>query len=552
LAFRRLTALFAGGVIVLLLWMAVQMAVASKLSLAHFGLGFITASDWNPVRDRYGALPFIYGTVVSSLLALCIAVPISLGIAIYLSELAHPKLRTPMGFLVELLAAVPSVVYGLWGIFALAPWLRETVEPMLSATLGFLPLFQGPHQGFGMLAGGIILAIMITPTISSVSREVLRAVPQTLREGATGLGATRWEVVRVAVLPYAKSGLVGAVILGLGRALGETMAITMVIGNRSEIAISLFAPSYTMASVIANEFTEATGELYLAALAEIGLLLFGVTRRKWTDRIVRSLCVLGTLIALVPLASVLYYVLVRGIGGINLEFFTELPKPVGESGGGMGNALLGTLKLVGLAGLFGIPPGVLAGVYLAEFGNSRFAYAVRFAADVMSGVPSITVGIFVYSLVVVTTKQFSALAGGIALAILMLPMVTRTTEELLKLVPESLREAALGLGVPKWRATLRVMLRTAAPGIAVGVMLSVARVAGETAPLLFTAFNNRFWSTGLNEPTASLPVNIYTNAVSPYEDWHRQAWAAALVLLITVLILNITARFLVRSRVGAR
>jgi phosphate transport system permease protein len=274
--------------------------------------------------------------------------------------------------------------------------------------------------------------------------------------------------------------------------------------------------------------------------------------RKVTDRVVRGLCVLGTLIAIIPLASVLWYVLVRGIGGINLDFFTELPKPVGETGGGLGNALLGTLKLVGLAGLFGIPPGVLAGIYLAEFGNTKFGYAVRFAADVMSGVPSITVGIFVYSLVVVTTKHFSALAGGIALAILMLPMVTRTTEELLKLVPESLREAALGLGVPKWRATLRVMLRTAAPGIAVGVMLSVARVAGETAPLLFTAFNNGFWSTGINEPTASLPVNIYTYAVAPYEDWHRQAWAAALVLLMTVLILNISARFLVRSRVRAR
>ncbi|HKY41119.1 MAG TPA: phosphate ABC transporter permease PstA [Polyangiaceae bacterium] len=274
--------------------------------------------------------------------------------------------------------------------------------------------------------------------------------------------------------------------------------------------------------------------------------------RKVTDRIVRGLCVLGTLIAIIPLASVLWYVLVRGVGGINLDFFTELPKPVGETGGGLGNALLGTLKLVALAGLFGIPPGVLAGIYLAEFGHTKFGHAVRFAADVMSGVPSITVGIFVYSLVVVTTKHFSALAGGIALAILMLPMVTRTTEELLKLVPESLREAALGLGVPKWRATLRVMLRTAAPGIAVGVMLSVARVAGETAPLLFTAFNNGFWSTGVNEPTASLPVNIYTYAVAPYEDWHRQAWAAALVLLMTVLILNITARFLVRSRVRTR
>lgn len=277
LTFRRLTALFAGLVIVVLVWMAIEMGIASKLSLAEFGLGFITSSNWDPVRDQYGALPFVYGTVVSSLLALLISVPISLGIAIYLSELAHPRLRTPMGFLVELLAAVPSVVYGLWGIFALAPWLRETVEPFLGKTLGFLPFFQGPHQGFGMLAGGIILAIMITPTISSVSREVLRAVPHALREGAIGLGATKWEVVRVAVLPYAKSGLVGATILGLGRALGETMAITMVIGNRSEISISLFAPSYTMASVIANEFTEATGELYLAALAEVGLLLFGVT-----------------------------------------------------------------------------------------------------------------------------------------------------------------------------------------------------------------------------------------------------------------------------------
>jgi phosphate transport system permease protein len=275
-------------------------------------------------------------------------------------------------------------------------------------------------------------------------------------------------------------------------------------------------------------------------------------RRHLLDRVVRWLCVLGTLVALVPLASVLYYVVVRGVGGINLEFFTELPKPVGETGGGMGNAVVGTLKLVGLACLFGIPPGVLAGVYLAEFGHSKLAGFVRFSADVMSGVPSITVGLFVYSLVVVTTKHFSALAGGVALAILMLPMVTRTTEELLKLVPESLREAALGLGVPKWRATLRVMLRTALPGIAVGIMLSVARVAGETAPLLFTAFNNRFWSSGVDEPTASLSVNIYTNAVSPYEDWHRQAWAAALVLLLTVLLFNILARTLVRNRVRAR
>jgi phosphate transport system permease protein len=275
--FRRATALFAAFVIAALAAMAIGMVSASHESIAKFGVGFIFSSVWDPVRDVYGALPFVFGTIASSLLALVFAVPISLGVAIFLSELAPAWLRGPVGFLVELLAAVPSVVYGLWGIFALAPWLRDAVEPLLGRCLGFLPLFQGAQHGFGMLAGGIILAIMITPTISSVSREVLRAVPSALREGALGLGATPWEAVRVAVLPYARSGLVGATILGLGRALGETMAITMVIGNRAEISASLFAPSYTMASVIANEFTEATGQLYLSALAEVGLLLFVVT-----------------------------------------------------------------------------------------------------------------------------------------------------------------------------------------------------------------------------------------------------------------------------------
>ncbi|HWA77475.1 MAG TPA: phosphate ABC transporter permease subunit PstC [Polyangiaceae bacterium] len=275
--FHRLTALFALAVVLVLVAIAQQMVLASSESLSAFGLRFVSGRVWDPVHGVFGALPFIWGTVVSSLLALLIAVPVSLGIAIFLAELSPDWLRGPVGFLVELLAAVPSVVYGLWGIFALSPWLRDVVEPALASSFGFLPLFQGPRHGFGMLAGALIVAIMITPTISSVSREVLRAVPNSLREGALALGATRWEAVRVAVLPYARSGLIGAAILGLGRALGETMAITMVIGNRAEISTSLFAPSYTMASVIANEFTEATDSLHLAALAEIGLLLFVVT-----------------------------------------------------------------------------------------------------------------------------------------------------------------------------------------------------------------------------------------------------------------------------------
>lgn len=274
--------------------------------------------------------------------------------------------------------------------------------------------------------------------------------------------------------------------------------------------------------------------------------------RHAKDIFIRGLCVLASILALVPLVGVLYYLTVKGVGGVNLDFFTELPKPVGEKGGGMANAIVGSLQLVGLACLFGIPPGILAGVYLSEFGDNKFGRVARFAADVMSGIPSITVGIFIYGLVVIHTKQFSAYAGGLALAVIMLPTITRTTEELLRLVPEQLREAALGLGVPKWRATIRVMLRTALPGVATGIMLAVARVAGETAPLLFTAFNNRFWSESLNEPTASLPVQIYTYAVSPYEEWHQQAWAAAFVLVAMVLILNVSARILVRNRVEAK
>jgi phosphate transport system permease protein len=275
-------------------------------------------------------------------------------------------------------------------------------------------------------------------------------------------------------------------------------------------------------------------------------------RRKAVDVGFRLACGVALALALLPLVSVLYFTASRGIGGINLDFFTKLPKPVGETGGGMANALDGSAKLVFMACLLGMPVGVLAGVFLAEFRGSRFATAVRFAADVMAGIPSITTGVVVYTIVVLRMGRFSALAGSIALAIIMLPTITRTTEELLLLVPGTLREAALGLGVPKWRATLRVVLRTAAPGIATGVMLAVARIGGETAPLLFTAFNNRFWSRGLDQPVASLPVQIYTYAVSPFEDWHQQAWAAALVLVTSILLLNVTAKVLVRTRVKAR
>lgn len=267
--------------------------------------------------------------------------------------------------------------------------------------------------------------------------------------------------------------------------------------------------------------------------------------RRVTDTVMRGAAILALLVAIVPLGLVLYYVTAKGIGGINLDFFTHLPKPVGESGGGMGNAVMGTLQLLGLAGIFGIPPGILAGIYLSEARGRFLPQVVRFSADVMSGVPSIIVGLFVYALIVVKVKHFSAYAGAVALAILMLPTVTRTTEELLRLVPNTLREAALGLGARHYRATVLVVLRTALSGITTAIMLALARVAGETAPLLFTAFSNRFWSKSLDEPTASLPVQIYTYAISPYEDWHRQAWAAAFVLVALILVLNLSARLII-------
>jgi phosphate transport system permease protein len=275
--YRALILASVWAVLILAVGLAAALSWESWPAIRAFGLRFLVTSHWAPVAGEFGALPFIYGTLVSSLLALLIAVPLSLGAAIFLAELAPAWIRPPVAFLIEMLAAVPSVVYGLWGIFVLVPWLRDWVQPPLGRALGFLPLFQGPPYGIGMLAAGLILAIMVVPYITSVSREVLLAVPGSQREAALGLGATRWETTRIAVLRYGRSGLIGAILLGLGRALGETMAVTMVIGNRPEIAASLFAPGYTMASVLANEFTEATSDLYVSALVEIGLLLLVVT-----------------------------------------------------------------------------------------------------------------------------------------------------------------------------------------------------------------------------------------------------------------------------------
>ena len=276
--------------------------------------------------------------------------------------------------------------------------------------------------------------------------------------------------------------------------------------------------------------------------------------RTWGRKLVSTLfvafCALSVLVVLVPLAFVLFYVISEGVQALNVDFFTKMPKPVGETGGGMANAIVGTLMVTGLGSMFAIPIGILSGVYMSEYAGTRVASLARFAADTLNGVPSIVIGVFVYGIAVLPFKQFSALAGGLALGVMMIPIIARTTEELLLLVPGTMREGALALGATHARAVFSVVVPAALPGIITGVVLALARIAGETAPLLFTAFSNRFFTTHLTQPIATLTVMVFTYAISPYQDWHRQAWAGALVLVSIVLVCSLLARFATRKIEG--
>jgi phosphate transport system permease protein len=269
-------------------------------------------------------------------------------------------------------------------------------------------------------------------------------------------------------------------------------------------------------------------------------------RRRFTDHFMTGVAVLTVILVLVPLFAIFAYLVYRGVGSINWAFLTQTPKPVGEAGGGMANAIVGSAFILALASILGVPLGVGAGIYLAEYGRNRLGDVIRFTADVLNGVPSIVIGIVAYSIVVLYQKHFSALAGGVALAIMMIPTITRTTEEMLLLVPQALREAAYGLGIPRWRTTLSITLRTATSGVLTGIMLAFARVAGETAPLLFTAFGNQFWNLRVDQPTAALPLQIFNYAISPYDEWHRQAWAGALVLIVLIVTAVAAVRLAVR------
>lgn len=271
-------------------------------------------------------------------------------------------------------------------------------------------------------------------------------------------------------------------------------------------------------------------------------------RRKIINSLMISLCVVAGIITILPLIYIFFYTTRSGITALNPDFFTQLPKPVGEEGGGMANAIVGSLILILLGGAIGIPVGVFAGIYISEYSKSILSAIIKFVTDVLSGVPSIIIGIFAYGVIVIPMQRFSALAGGFALGILMIPTITKITEEMLKLVPQSLREASLALGVSKWKTTLRIVLKTASAGIITGILLAIARAAGETAPLLFTSFGNVFWQTKIDEPMAALPLQIFAYAISPYDDWHRQAWAGAFVLIALVFVVNLIVRFVTRSK----
>ncbi|HLN32698.1 MAG TPA: phosphate ABC transporter permease subunit PstC [Gemmataceae bacterium] len=593
-----LVILLAASLLLVLLW-------KSWLAIQSVGGRFLTTTTWDPepTHRLFGALAFIYGTVATSTVAMLIAVPLGVGTAAYLSEIAPGWLKRSGSFFVEMLAAVPSVVYGFWGLFVLSPALHR-----LGRFLG-----NPDWGGIGILPAGIVLAIMIVPYVAAVSYDVCRAVPSAQREGSLALGASRWQTIWRVVLPYARPGIVGGCFIALGRALGETMAVTMLIGNRTEISLSPFAMGNSIASVIANEFTEATYDLYLSALAELGLVLLLVsvivnslarlliwrvsrvrhitsffagrlrvtskqaprqtsttandqmaeetpppplrpsqrTRRRthWIDRtmtVVLGACLFATLL---PLFFILGHLVYEGISALNWQFFVNLPAPVGQTGGGMANALYGSALLVALATAFAVPIGLLAAIFLAEYRSGRLGRTVRFVGELLGGVPSIVVGIFAYTLVVKPLGHFSGWAGGFALGVMMIPIVMRASEEALKLVPGTIRDASHALGAKHYQTVLRVTIPAALPAIITAVFLAIARVAGETAPLLLTASSNQYWPRSPGDFTPSLPVYIFTYAVSPYDDWHRQAWAAALVLLAVVMILNFGVRFATGKRV---
>lgn len=609
--------------LVLMGLIAAFLITQALTAINHDTVNFLTAFQWNPDDDPsvWGVALVAWGTLITSLFALAIGAPVAIGAALFISQYAPRRLAQALGYVVDLLAAVPSVVYGLWGIIFLVPHMGG-VSQVVSDVLGWIPIFHydGAPAPRSVFAAGIVLAIMILPIIAAISREVFLQTPRENIEAAYALGATKWEMIRLAVLPYGRSGVISAIVLGFGRALGETIAVAMVLSTTGTFFTRFLEPGgNTIAANIAvqfkNAFTNGRGALIASGLVLFVMTLLvnylarwiarrgvvsengggrGRNRRSTTeetaptaqgspvdaftphrishtdapatarpgalglghvspwrrarDWVARGSVALGFLLAVLPLASILWLVVSNGLKRFDQTFLNNSMRNVAESdpGGGAYHAIQGTLEQAGLATLIAVPIGVMVAVYLVEYGRGILARSVTFIVDVMMGLPSIVAGLFILSLWILSFHQkASGFAGSLALMILMLPLVIRSSEEMLKLVPHALREAAYALGVPKWRTILRVVIPTALPGIVTGVMLGVARVMGETAPvLLVVGFTSSINANPFSGAQGSLPAFIYNEATQPYQNAIDRAWAGALTLILIIMILNLLARLI--------
>ncbi len=613
--FRAGTTLVAVGVLAIVLGFAGLLLYDSLPSIQRYGFSFFTS-------PTFSVLPVIVGTLLTSALALLFAVPVALGVAIFSSEVAPRWLRTPIAYVVDLGATIPSVVYGFWALEVLVPWMAHSVEPRLAKVTGGTGPFSGLPLGLDVLTASVVLAIMIIPTISALSREALLAVPRERREAALSLGATRWDATRMSVLGPASPGVLAAIMLGLGRAVGETIAVALVIGNIYVLPTSLFSQGGTIPSILVNQFEGAIG-IQQNVLIELGLVLLGLSfainlgarllirrveeregrggwfrrrhrprprgtgqvpavstdplaRPTWWSRAVarrrsvvrrRKAIYVVVVVVLVgavatavwPLASLILTAV--GQGGqavVTPSFYTSEPPPfclkVNASTacplGGIGPAIEGTLILLGIASLIAIPVGLLTGIYLSEYGRNRFGRVLSLLVDVMVGVPSILIGVFVFALFLRYDHldAQSALAGSVALALLMVPIVTRATEVALRTVSTQVREAALALGFPRHRVTLRIVLGNSRSAIVTGNLLALGRAGGETAALVLTAGTSTYWFQGLHAPIAALGPLIYDNlTIQVAPNWTIDAWGAALVLLIIMAVVSLAARLSLRT-----
>jgi phosphate transport system permease protein len=564
------------GILSVLTWNALP-------SIKEFGFGFLTSSEWNPVNGKFGALSPILGTLVTALLACLFAVPVALGCALYLSEFANKKVRVVIGSALEMLAGVPSVVYGMWGLIVFAPFMGETVQPFLASTLGKLPvvgsLFQGAMSGTGFLTAGLILALMILPLVALTIRDAFDSIHHTVRESSRALGSTPWETAKNVVIPARMSAIAGALSLGLTRALGETMAVAFVIGNAWQVPkLSIFSAGTTLSTAIANEFAEADGKLHTGALMKLGLVLFAISlltlglgrlisryeskhigsgggicltpkklciNRDWRNfksKVGVFVCGLSAFVAFASLTIILSEIVIKGFSSLGMNLFT-MSTPAPGSEGGLANAFVGSLMMVFGGLLIGGPVGIAGGVWMNEYaqGQGKFKAVARMGCDLLMASPSIVIGLFVWAVCVVPFGHFSGWAGAIALATVIAPICMRQTEIALKGVRPEVREAVAAMGAPKYRVLLDASLRGARFGLITAVLLALARAGGESAPLLFTALSNNFFTTNMNGAMASVPTVLFQFGLSPYENWVGIAWAGALVIGLWTLGLGLLA-----------